>query len=622
MIAGIIQILLFTLWDLIKGEKFILGKQQVAMIALGVFLILLGGFLAFTRCLEGRRPLAFFEKYLSKIGNWLSLRCNSTYFDVVVIVGFILFASLYTLGRWNGISPFIYIGSDSSYISSYAAVFDHPGQFANDYLLANPSIAAFYFAVHIPLIRFLGRLVGGYGNAFIVLLPITIFLKLFGFYFLGKRLFKNKGLALLLAVVTFPIVVTGAWDIWGLMGDALPRNLFEIILPWLIYFSIKWLDQPKRWYWSSFILGLFTYVHSISAGIVFCAVMLIFLLQSRDPFGKRIGRLAINVVIFLLTIVPFILNYISSIQYTQTVPISYQDSLVVLNDLFGANHLDTLPIFFELVKQLTVSGILPLAVVALIYLFASSKIKVKGAYRVLGVWILGILLVSVVFPLFETLVDPWLHMVSLRMMLIRGLRYIPPLLLVFAFLAFFEQHEPSANHHPASFNFLFLVLISLSFVFTVANNPQDQYVNREIKCLFSGHWVCPTEQELDGVDIIKSLSTYTNKNDRILAIPPFRVPFAYAIRYQALRPQGYSYSDATRLSNDPGLLKEVLLKMEPWSALEHADENTVLASYLALAPEVQADYLIVQLDDFTPESVEKLVPVYMNKHYALVSVRK
>lgn len=622
IMAGVFLILLFVIWDLLKGEAFVIGRRQAVMIALGAVLTILGVILAFTRFLEGREPFTFFEKYLSKIGTWLSLKCNTKIFDIAVIVAFIIFAMLCALGRWNGISPFIYLGSDASYISSYAAVLDHPGQFVSDYLLSNQSNALFYFAVHIPIIRFLSRFAGSYGNAFLVILPITIFLKLFGFYFLGKRLFKNNGLALLLTVAAFPVVATGAWDYWGLLGDALPRNLFEIILPWLILYSIRWIDKPKRWYWLSLILGLFTYVHSISAGIIFFTISLVLLIQSKKSFVKRISQLALNILIYLITTVPFIINYLATIKYTQTIPISYQDSLLVLNMLFGSNHLDTLAIFINLIKQLTVSGILPLTMIALLFLFILHKIRVKGAYRVLGVWILGILIVCVIFPLLEKLADPWLHMVSFRMMLVRGFRYFPPLLLVFTFLAFFDQKEPSGNRFPANRGLFFVVLICISIALTISNNPQNHYADREIKCLFSGHVVCPTTQELDGADIIKSLSTYTNKNDRILTIPPLNVSFSNAIRYQALRPAGYSYADATRLSNDPGLLKEVLVKMKPWSELEHADADTVLASYLSLAPDVQADYLIVQLDDFTPESVINLPFVYANDHYALVSVKK
>ncbi len=627
ILAALLIGALANLRDLFKGQAFHFGTAQM-IVSLGCLVIAtVGVLLAFTHLplpklprLDWLKPVRWLEQACANVADFLGRGKRPQIAGAVIIAGFALFALLYTLGRWNGVSPFIYVGSDASYISSYAASLDHPGQFSADYFLSNQNKVDSYFALHVPLVRSFERITGAYGNAFLVLLYITIFSKLLGFYLVGKCLFGSRALALLLAVITFPAITTGAWDYWGLIGDALPRNLFEIALPWLLLVSIKWIDRPKRWYLLSFLLGLLVYVHSISAGICFAALMLIYLVLAPSPFGKRLGQAGLSVLIFAATALPFAYFYSTAYTSSPTVSLSYEESVQILMTTYGQNHFNVLEIVKTLLLTLIKSGILPLALVALVYHLFNRKAENNHAVLIIGGLALAILLVSAGGPYLERLLDPWLHMVSVQMMLVRGLRYLPPILLLFSMLAFFTPVRGRAKKYPHLLGLAGVILVAVSFGMTLKTNTQDQYVKQELSCLSSGHIICPTEEQLDALDMIQALDRYTTAQDTILPVPPLTVSYANAIRYQALRPMGYTKNDVVRLRNNPALLQEISLKMKPWNALEHADANTRLQSYIDMAAEMHADYLIIQVEDFKKKTLQSITPVYANDHYMLVKI--
>jgi hypothetical protein len=618
--------ILIVLGVFLAGIVLLAGSQKgqepgrVLSLLLATALLVIGSVSAFTK-FSFTRWLETLKAWLVRIQNWANKISNKKGFDLFIYCFFAIYALICTLGRWNGISPFIFLGIDAAYLSSYAAALDHPAYFLNDYFLSNPGRVSSYFEILIPILRFLKTLTGDYGGAFLMMLPLTIFLKLFGFYFLGKRLFSNRWLALLLAIVTFPIVYSGGWDYWGIRGDALPRSLYEIFFPWIILGTLKWIDLPKKWYLLSFFVGLTVYVHAISAAVLFPALLLAYLFCAQAAFWKRAGQLVVSTLIFLMVISPFLYFFFSAHGSGTTIPVSYSERIGIINVIYGETHLQNIQVFGKVIVQLIASGILPLAVLALLYFLVVQKRGERKDLRVIGAWLGGLLVVCVLLPELERLADPWLKMITVQMMLIRGLRYVPPLLLVFSLLAFFrDAKNDSKNQGVLEKWFLgFLVLGCLALI--IVRNPQDPYFTQEIKCLSTGHWVCPTQKELDAVDVIQALDDHTQVSDTVLFIPPSNVDFSTAIRFQALRNMGYSNPDMTRLSLNPGLQIIIASKLELWESIELADQNDALSAYLSLAEDMQTDYLIVSLENFPEESLAMLDPVYENSYYALVQVQ-
>ena len=111
--------------------------------------------------------------------------------DLGVFLGFIIIALAFTTGGIeNHFGDYILPSSDSANISSFVAALDHPQLFSNDPLLKNPANFAFYNP-HIPLIRWLGRILGNYSSPFALLIfPCT--LPSFRNFLLGCALFPLK----------------------------------------------------------------------------------------------------------------------------------------------------------------------------------------------------------------------------------------------------------------------------------------------------------------------------------------------------------------------------------------------------------------------------------------------
>ena len=146
---------------------------------------------------------------------------NVNRWDWLIVLIFLAFATVYFLGRLQGNYPVVILTGDGGNIASYAAALDHPSWFQNDPALGASNNIGIYATIHIPLIRALKALTGDYGLAYAWLVLPQTFLQLFGFYILGRVLFKKRFWAFLLAFLTAMTVTTiGLGEIWGVWQDA------------------------------------------------------------------------------------------------------------------------------------------------------------------------------------------------------------------------------------------------------------------------------------------------------------------------------------------------------------------------------------------------------------------
>ena len=618
LLLGTLALLYVLFLDVLQGQALGIGRSQLAAAAACTLLMLAGALLALGRAAPLERALTRAEGLLARLR---LPRLTPRAVDALVLTGFALFAILYTLGRWKGLQPFIFLGSDASYISSYAAALDHPGAFAADYIFSSSAKVDIYFAAHVPLIRLLTHLTGDYGSAFLVLLPIVLFLKLLGFYLLGKALFRHRGYALLLAVLTFPVVYTGAWDYWGLLDDALPRNLVEIAFPFLLLWSVRHAGKLRYWYLTCAVLSTLIYVHSISSLPLLAVFGAVFLFLAPLPWRKRLLHLALGGLVYLAAALPFLLNTLSSTAAVVTVPLTPQEHLDLLLRYYGS-HVDIPAILLSLLRQLTLSGILPLALLARGYLLLRPNPQARRLAAYIGVMLLTVLAVALLLPWLEQFVELRLNILAELMQLVRFIRYVPPLLLLFSLLVFAvkpaEPAQPSAL--PRLTSLTFVLMAALVFAGMLRYNAQGGHALAEVRCLASGRLLCPTERELAAIDIVQQAAELTTPADALLTLPPLQVEFELALRWQALRPLGVNVPDLSRMRDDLGRLVQLKQVIAPWSAVAHADPPERLAAYLQLAPQVGARFLIVQLADFPARSLTLLHPLYQNAWYALVPV--
>jgi len=121
--------------------------------------------------------------------------------DAIILVGFLLFAAFYQLARLSSGFPNVLLSSDAANLAGFAAAHQYPQLFPGDLVLSNPANFRLYSTIHIPLLRFLVSILGNFGLAFSVLIGPHVFLQLFGFYWLGRILFRSRFWALILSLM-------------------------------------------------------------------------------------------------------------------------------------------------------------------------------------------------------------------------------------------------------------------------------------------------------------------------------------------------------------------------------------------------------------------------------------
>ncbi len=250
----------------------------------------------------------------SKLGKPSFLRSHVSYWDMLAFVSFILMGAWYCLARLEANYPTVILSGDGGNIASYAAAQDHPDWFISDPALGEANNTGIYATIHIPFIRFFQPFVGDYGLAYTLLVFPNTTLQLLGFYFLGRVLFKNRLWAYLLSFITAMVVINiGLGEIWGVWRDALPRVTFQALLPFLLACSLLWKDNPRYWPLLMVFSGLLVYVHPISAPAWGLAIWMgLWLCNPKKwTWKKRIlGMLGLG-ILFLVVMLPFILNYLS-----------------------------------------------------------------------------------------------------------------------------------------------------------------------------------------------------------------------------------------------------------------------------------------------------------------------
>ena len=193
-------------------------------------------------------------------------------------------------------------------------------------------------------------------------------------------------------------------EIWGLWRDMIPRFLFQALLPFVSAGLMRWGKNPKSWPWLMAAIGLLVYIHPVSLPTWGMALGLSFLLLSPPmPLKQKLMRLAMAGLLFLLVVLPFTINYLSTTTFGSRGSIPYAELMEILRKRFISGFLDLNIGFKDFIKLVVISdwlmvllwGFVFVAGLTLLFLFTHQK-KDKTTLLVLGAWWFALFLVSVV----------------------------------------------------------------------------------------------------------------------------------------------------------------------------------------------------------------------------------
>lgn len=555
----------------------------------------------------------------------------------LILFFFLLLSVFLTLGRVGTAFPsFALLTPDLGVYASFAAAQESPELFTQDPFLSNEKNINDYNIILVPVIKALKNVFGNYGTACVFLLPFFIFIHLVGYYTLGVSIFKNPWAGLFVSLLISTPTLT-AYDYWGLILDALPRFLYQGLIPFLLALSI-WRGADPNW-WPIIMggIGLLNYIHPLSTppwAIAF--ILALWASASEHRFWPKARMMSVAVLVLLLILSPFILNYVRSTILETSNVIGYEETLAILQSRFATmdtNPIFALEIFFAGRRGIDFDPIWYfvwlLGIAGTTFGLIWRKDPAENAnFRQIAAWIIGISIVSGFVPLLERIVFSYLRRIPPEFEILRTLRYLVPPILLGAFYALWlgkeELRKKSVLSPSTSQNLFVLASIVLLGVWGISSatvRPEfREAAKQNIACWLRGKMICPLASiSMDFIDVMNVVREKTPVGSRI-----FSEGQEVAVRYYGLRPLTFTYKDGAPLAytDQRQLLvwKEQSERMEELAFIRKFPfrHRAFVRGIVELAQDTQADYLLLQEPHQTGEDYPgQLKLIYTNGNYSL-----
>ncbi len=235
----------------------------------------------------------------------------------------------------------------------------------------------------------------------------------------------------MLALLTaMPFLDVGVGEFWGIWRDAIPRVTFQTALPYLLALVVGWRDRPRRWPWLMIIAGLMVFFHSISAPAWGLAIWLgLWLYHPASwKWPRRLGVMAGLGLLFLAALSPFVLIFLSYQSSGATT--DYDLVMTIINTFQPKNILNVGAALADFLWAATRSLLLPLALIGAAATWRIYRSDRKPVKMVL-LWLAGIFITAILVPAAERVVEGYFRIPPIDTELVRGMRYLVPLMLIF-----------------------------------------------------------------------------------------------------------------------------------------------------------------------------------------------
>jgi len=543
-------------------------------------------------------------------------------YDFIIILVFLLFAIVAHTGRTVAPPPEIDLRNcDAGNIASFCAALDHPELFKGDMLLGETKNFSFYRSAHIPLIRAINRITGSYGQAFLTLFGIHIFLFLTGFYLLGKLLLKSRFWAVLLSFVIITYGGVGVWTYWGLWTEPIPRDTFASLLGFLWFFAIYTHKFPKYWPIVMGLAGLLLYVHPVSASIIAFSLWFAYwwFVPNDWSNSRKITYLLFCGIIYCVVASPLIYNYFTNVENQGVIPLQIKE-IIDYRKPSGLTPSDVgwaikTFLFTVLIGCPTVS----LGIFGVLILFSFSEWRNNIESKIVLLWAAGVIVYLLFFLGGDFAFAYITGRVPILYCLIRSIRYIIPISLILFMMGVLCVERNCQNWIGKRFVYISIIVLSIYLLNPLGIAKQQRmFPVLGAKSLITGYK--PTQSpEAEAVAAVSKL-TLPGSKIMPLGIDPL------AIRYAALRPVVWAYKDGGALgkTNHEKLLKWYQIDQRIWKMREKAalaPEKTMIG-FLQLSRELNAGYLLINNSNVKQDDVFPDKLIWSNSSYSLYRIAK
>lgn len=551
--------------------------------------------------------------------------------DLLIAVALLGISIVLSMNLFDGhFGEYTELSGDAGNYASFAAAKTYPTLFQNDPLLGNADNYDLYSTYHISLTQILFPVVGNFGTAFMILqMPLT-FMQLFGFYLLGKQMYKSRTFGLLLSALTFIFIQMNLSEFWGYVTSPIPRFSFQAVLPFLLFFVLRMGGNVKRWPLLLAITGATIYVHSVSAPVWSVAIILClwFMAPRSAPFSLKCKYMLIALLVFVFVLAPFILKYFQKTAFGEAGTYSIEEVYSIIDYRLAQGMVDFQTAIGDFFAVLTGNGLrvffFAMSLLSLAWMnFMARDPDEKKKVIAVTMWLAGVLSVSVLFPMVDFAIAEVLDRNPLEIQFLRAMRNFFPLFYILFLWPFASMYNTVKSKDPAStLKKVSCVLLCIGFLALWCNDVQflaTPLISRTLGCWNDGKAVCPENEELAvRSEFFRLIKEETPEGASILSDD-------LAIRYYSLRPLAFAKKDGASFSfsNHNALLAWYGYSRaydELWKYRD--DPGAYVRAYKDFAQMVKAEYLVLEepyssLDSYPPD----LTLIFSRGGYALFEVQ-
>ncbi len=507
--------------------------------------------------------------------------------------------------------PFLTLDGDAANIASMAAAHDHPERFKLDPVFGGNSGIAYYRSDLLLVLRAMRKYFGDYGTILALLVVPLLAIQIIGNYFLGSLLLKDHTASVVLSILLLiPISLPGG-EYWGLYPQAVPRNVFGAFLPWLLVLLILLQNRPAMWFVPTILLALMMRIHQLS-GIAWALIVLILFLicyprqwETRKKIQLVVLLSAALLIISSEPYLAFLQNSILSLPYPGSNP-----ALSTTRKFFAA--------FESPVRFLgeTAFACSPFLLCSLAVFWTQTFRHNNELRRLTWSWLLGVMLIAVVFPAAEYKIAGIFGFTPLEKNFARNCRFLIPLAILLSTVVLVDLTRLLTQRTKFLRRAFVLPVLALVLVlFTVdklwlrvaIGKQENDILTREVG------------SRTDDFELLNWIRL--NTNDSAVFMPLIKeFMIGQAIRYYALRPLAFSPRDVAHLAYSSSRHTERTLRLVEMSfdfTFRRLPAKELQSVFNSLLAETHADYVVI--NSSASEDVTGSFPiVYSNQTYSVL----
>lgn len=461
--------------------------------------------------------------------------------DLLVIIFFVVVAVLYYSQRVGYDKVITNLWGDAPMVTSVFAGRDYRPDFKGDPLLDQAKTTDAYISAAYWYVSFVHRWFDlPYGNAYLTMLAPIVFMHLFGFYVLGCVLCHSRILAILLAFSCLLLIPFESWgELWGLDRDPLNRVAIGALIGFFWAIAVYYGRKPKIRLAVMAAIGLSLWVHPVAIPVLGFSLWLGFWVtraEDETPH-KFIMNMFITAGVFLLILLPYILQYSSSFGHPDSPPELKKNLLEIMRSSYingyFRNEWTVIKLFFY--QFSFKKPFISVAVTALIGTFFIATPKDRRTVLQLGLMALGILLISDILFLLDHYIAARIGRIPLEADLVRGNRFLIPL----SFVVLFYSAATFSRRFGLKFGVPVSLGVSAFLFFNLQPNLKDLSVN-----LKQGYYVLANEGSPSNGPDVEMLNWLREETPRKTSITVFfNGLLDNTVRYVSMRPLRFSFKD-------------------------------------------------------------------------------